>query len=536
MSFKKNIQRGHKKSGPDPDSSIWIPSDIVNRISLDTHMGPRIDCAVLSCFGYHYKINRNRNTTIKYTDGVKIEVPKEMFVVSINTVAEDLYYRWHLRYPEGDTYKRFYEKVKKSVQRLIKSGDIKYLGYARKERRGVFGSVWTLRGTPLGRAIDYCDICISSGMFIINSSNVIYERDGLINVIDIIGGKSISKSAKEFKNVEMCSSYSRDPIYTEYLGWMNTVSNTEQRYSKHMTVGAFRKNDLKYTDTAPSYIPYIVIDIDSDNPLDGYDSVTRTLTRLDSLGANLTEIMACPTGGSGYHVYLPAGFFGNPIFNSSQDSKRILSGFFSDFEENIDKGVFMGSHLIRMIGSKHETSGLFKNAYSGDTFIKKHPFELIGESEVFKPTVIKDPSNIKPVDDLIKLISEYSLSKTRKTLTGITKSNGRELSVSIPSFEDAEEFNSDLISKTVKLALGEVSESEEWHPEKGYIGRSMALYVVSCHFLRKFKDEKLAWEEVKSNNLMFKTPPMGERELKGRFVSALSSLGHRKRRGYSWGL
>lgn len=532
--YSDNIQRGHKKSLPNPDTSIWVPEEIVEEIGLRTHMGARVDSAILSSFAYHYKLNYEKESIIKFTDGRRILIPKGMFVVSINTIAEDLYFRWFLKIPRGKTYVRFYEKIKKAVGRLKKSGHIKYHGYARKEYKGVFGSVWSLDGTPLGKAIEECPVSHCSGMFLTQSLNSVYNNNGLVNVVDLIGSMIVQKFTDDFNYTELCGSYYSRNVYTRYMDWMRAVARVQQSGSRHMTVGSFRESDIPQKDISPAKIPYIVIDLDCENPLDGYDAACRTCDYFFDIGCKADDIFACYTGGTGYHVYVPSGLFGNPLFHSPIDSRRILSSVTDDIGEYVDKQVFVPSHLIRMIGSKHERTGLFKTPFSVKELFNSSPMDLIERSKEFKRFDIPNPEEYKSVPELVECITTKAAPKTSPVFTGTIDSYGRNITLQLKSYEDTEEATERKSSNTTKLALGHVSEREEWYPEKGYAGRDMACFVSACHFIRNSKNVEEAWEKLKENNDQYKHPPLKNGILKAKMNSAVKATGAPQRREYAW--
>jgi len=513
--FRVRAQGGYRKRKPNPDAFIFLPQSIVHTIGLRTHMGARIDAAVYSAFGYHYKKNFEMESEIRFSNGVKVRVPKGKFIVSINTIAEDLYYRWFLELPSGDDYTRFYEKVKKAVGRLRKKKLLNYHGYVDDRFKGTLGSVWSLEGTRLGSLILTCEQSKASGVIITRAVGPQKSEMGFVNTVDFIGGELMAENHRSFRYGEMCTSRFDRNRFTDYYNWIYSIANTGANGPRHTTAGAFRKMDLSRIGECPASIPFVVLDVDKDNPLDSHDSAVKIVSQLDARSIPLEPILVCYTGGRGFHICIPSGMFGNPVFSSSSKTVPILSRFVSDTfgTVSVDTGVFNPSHLVRCIGSKHEQSGLFKLAYRANEFLGKDCYSILSRSSSFSPFEVENPYDAKPVPELV---------------SGFLDAVDRYGTYISPDFDEVEELDTDnMVSRTVARALQGVSEGEIWDAGRGYSGRNMAMFVVACHLLRKHDmDRQKAWNELQEVNLK-NDPPLSQHELRGRLRSALNTLGAR---------
>ena len=520
-SFTEKLQANFQKRAPNPDSFLYLPESEVKRIGLKTHMGARIDCAVLSGFAYHYKKNYEKESDIRYANGVKIRVPKGRFVVSINTIAEDLWYRWFLTHPIGDDFTRFYEKVKKSVQRLVKGGSLQYHGFVDARYKGVLGSVWSLSGTVIGSVISECKKADTSGLILTHSVLQNYTQRGFVKVVDLLGGELMRDDYRNYRMAEMCTSRFDRNRFHDYFNWIQTVAKLGANGDRHTTTGAFKRSDLRNIDSAPSYLPYFIIDIDEDNPLDSHEKASYVVSVLDDLGCPLRSVMVCYTGGRGFHVYIPGSVFGNPVFRSSSVSVSIANKYIRDTFPDLmaDTGLFNPTHLVRLIGSKHESSGLFKLSLTADQFIRESVYSVLDSSRSFRPALLSDPCDYEPVPEM---------------LTGIIDASDRHRTYFSPEFDSVKAFDPDnMRSRTVELAMQGVSEGDLWYPEKGYSGRSMAMFVVACYLLKQYEmDQTETWNHLIQINQL-NDPPLNQHELSGRLKSALNTLGPRGRRsGY----
>lgn len=509
---------GFKKKKPNPSAFIFLPDKEVRRIGLSTHMGARIDLAILSAFGFHYKKNYLRETHFKYHNGVEVRVPKGKFIVSINTIAEDLYFRWFMRMPQGEVFVRFYERVKKAVGRLKKSGLLVYHGYVNKRYRGTLGSVWSLEGTDLGKMIAHCPICEHQGVVLTKSTTQYYLPSGFVNAVDLIGSMIIGESHDHFRYSEMAVSKMARNRFHDYGNWINTVAKNGARGDRHVSTGAYRKSDLKNIVGSPSFLPYLILDIDGDNPIDSYLSIEQIINKLDHIGVDLQTIIASYTGGRGFHLYIPSSLFGNPVFSNAESASRVFGKLSLSLLKGIDvdHGLFNPTHLVRCIGSQHEGTGLFKTATTADNLrSERSAYSLLDSARVFNRFHIPDSTDYEPVPALVSGLDTASYL----------------CQVYIPpNFDDVEEWGDNPIGKSVIRAMEGVDESEHWGEGKSFVGRDIANFIVACYLLRKYDmDSDLAWAELKEVNQRH-NPPQPEHVLRRKLRSAQNTLGRNQKR------
>ena len=135
--------------------------------------------------------------------------------------------------------------------------------------------------------------------------------------------------------------------------------------SKHVSVGAFRRGDAPRSDRRrrPCTVPYVVFDIDAERDGSSGDTwryAKRLVRRLRKLGAD--DLVATYSGNTSFHVRLPAGNLGLPIFRSSSEAGRILrhfmrrvcEGLSEGLRSKLDTSLASPLHLIRAVGSRHE--------------------------------------------------------------------------------------------------------------------------------------------------------------------------------------
>lgn len=525
--FEQAEFRNSEKRLPDPNAFLLLPEEDVEQIGTQTHMGPRLEAAILASFAYHYKRNYYRETEITYHNGIRVTVPKGRFIVSIQTIAEDLYFRWFLNLPEGEDYKRFYERVKKSVGRLKDKGLLTYHGYAHPKSRGLFGSFWSLENTKIGKEIASLPECAFSGLVVTQAVEKEYKSDGLINVVDLIGSDLMRGSHSDFHLSEMCTSiYDRNRFH-DYMDWQTTIARKGAKGGRHTSIGAFRKSDLVAINTAPCTVPFIIIDLDENSVETNFDTARSITQKLKKLGCDIRQIIVAYTGGKGFHIQIPSGLIGNPIYQHSYSAAQIIGEFVDKIipKETVDRQKFYPTALIRVIGSMHEASGKYKYAQNGNDFLRSSLEGILKISRQFVGYTLVDPTSVNISSTVIGHFFDSIENASHSTPS--FRSGTKEFVP--PAFKDVQEFNQEEYEpkeNVYTLAMKGVSEGEVWCKEKGYQGRSMAMFVAACSLINKCADEQTAWDKlVEVNNR--NSPPLplyrgkpGEDSLIGRFRSA----------------
>lgn len=177
----------HEKAPANPDAFRRRPQPIVQEISYTTHMGVRIDLAVLSAFAYWLGLPANRRPRVLvYHDEHALSLGSGEFVISILSVAEDLYARWYgkrFKKPLKDEhFERFYGRVKHAKNRLEEKGHLRRLGYARPDSLGVYGTRW---GDSDSKLVDE----------ILRCRPITAEGSG-VNVVDEIGAAFVAEEPR----------------------------------------------------------------------------------------------------------------------------------------------------------------------------------------------------------------------------------------------------------------------------------------------------------------------------------------------------
>lgn len=154
-SFVHELRRVDYNSTADPEAFYPLPLEIVNQIGYSTHQGPRIEAVLLSSFAYYYKerVRSGKDSTGPH----RVPLGRHEFVTTIQQVAMNAYAILYGKEPKGPAFKRFYVRARKSVDRLIDKGLLIKVRPLVPKAGGVFGTIWSLEGTPLEGLLDICE-------------------------------------------------------------------------------------------------------------------------------------------------------------------------------------------------------------------------------------------------------------------------------------------------------------------------------------------------------------------------------------------
>ncbi len=195
-SLEPKEERAWFQKAPANDSAFRrLPPALEEYIGLTTHMGARIDLAVLSAFAYWLGLPENqRPRVLDYHDDHCLLLNGEEAVISIQSVAEDLYARWYgerFRNPMKDEhFYRFYHRVRASVGRLKVKGLLVRIDYARPGSKGLYGTRWDLGDSPTSDAVRRC--------------RPIAEPGSGVNVVDVIGDCFVAENPRPEPELTPC--------------------------------------------------------------------------------------------------------------------------------------------------------------------------------------------------------------------------------------------------------------------------------------------------------------------------------------------
>lgn len=540
-----------------------LPVSMVEHIGVRTRKGNvRYDLAILARAAALLARYGERIDDLEYDQGFIVQQYSGEFIASIKSLARTVHSRLFKQtlypngpastYPDKDivgrsdapTFKRFYSSVRKDMQRRVMAdmsdyygeiepvedtdlllhgivdsldGYLQDIGHAAFERdvkgkgRDKFGKRLTL-GTGAERAIYALEDAP------LNMVQATLEPDEIATEGDCaaLTWHMEEVAAYEFKlHRAFTHAYSWHGKGTpwrpaESHSWQNRMrrrSKAFERKTRHISVGAFRKLEAEM-DTSEvkrnraCTMPYVIADIDASTPEESLGYAHRLLDQLEELGAASSEIVVSYTGGKGFHVRIPSGMLGNPIFREATAARRVVRRFFelmlqgeSDADESdeepslldvIDTSKFSPNTLIRAIGSVHENTGRWCVGFDGEEF-KNMPLWMIQtySSAMYTPCdVLPDPAEAEAVDALCELLDQAA----REVQNLQAKSAGEESRGIIDRIREG------------------VSRGEEF--ADGYVGRNYAALLLSLNLIQRYPEDE-AWEHVREWNQR-NSPPLGQ--------------------------
>lgn len=502
--FKRSLQRGYHKQDPEPDAFCMLPAALVDRVGVQTHKGARIDLAILSHM-YHMFGRSVYAEPIQFEQGFTEELESGEFIVSMQTTAEDILSRWtytltrdDLENPDGSrtkTFEAFYRTVVRGFKRLEALGYIERRRYVNGKHNGIYGTVWVLSPEMLEIA-QRAPKCPPPPPVLIHADIPITGE--WVSAVDRIGKHFLSESSALYVMGEACTSVKDRGRFLQHDNWCDVVADNQPDQPRHVSIGAFKS--AKWIDeNTPCTVPWVILEAEAGDIVDRYGATLRMLETLDAEGVDISRIVVTYSGNQSFHIRIPQGMFGNPVFSGVEQCRRVMARWAYDhFDEHLDVNLFDPRHLIRCTGSKHEKGGRV-TPFSGDEFMNGLEYVLTNTSR-FNPH--KDSPRLVPADPWLMV----SLADAADSLSRFW----------IMAYEDVPTISE---SGVYAAAMKGCAEGEQWHEK--HIGRSKLCFVAACYLFGKYGEAAYAeLEEVNELN----TPPLPDHELRQCFNSAKRTI------------
>lgn len=386
----------------------------------------KVDLAVLSALAFFHFVNAGRVRTIGTDGWGVIALGPDVFLLSAWTIARNLAKRWGL-FGDAVAVRKLYGRVNKALKRLEKAGLVaratgpEYEVFCRK--RGRWGTVWTFTGTPLGRSGLYELRPVPPLPAVLLGATPEELVEAGWQFVDAVG-------QGYYEGVDPTEVYThalwkaevdtrwRAKAYTRVAAGYARRGDERER---HHTVALFRRADARALARRwgadltgrDAYVPFLILDVDPPRRPDRARSATAHRfahlfkgVDLDAveeayrvarwivgvlllLGCDARTVLVVYTGGRGFHVRLPAGAFGNPVFRDATDVPAVLRAFarrvFGEAEGGvdeyaahvqsgmIDESLFPSLHLVRAAGSYREATGLYARSFTAAEFLACPP-------------------------------------------------------------------------------------------------------------------------------------------------------------------
>lgn len=279
-----------------------------------------------------------------------------------------------------------------------------------------------------------------------------------------------------------------------------------------VNIGRWRRGEVM-DPTKPVFIPWFTIDIDRNYLREAWDDTQEIVQRIADIGFDVERTLVSFSGRRGFHIQIGADQIGCPIY-ADADAARIACDELTSriaYGIAIDPSVNSPSQLIRVAGSRHDKSGLYKITWTLNDFQAtefEHAMDLATEPQ---PLPQVDPRITWEMDadihDFFDQVSEDTESRYRALRDRTSASGGP--------------------GEVIRSILGGVGEGDTWHPR--HEGRNKAAFILACWLLedrptgdadvdaRRVADGPfealVVWNKRNS-------PPMPERELWSAYGSA----------------
>lgn len=516
-SFKKVVQKGFSKKEPNPMNFKQLPREVLEEIGETTRVGSaRLELAILA----HLCKTRARTACgeVQYEQGFTVQLREGEFIQTQETTAEDIYCRWHTGIKRADLYKldgsrtrqfdAFYKRVQRAFKRLMLWDWIVKVDYVNPKFRGIYGTIWKL-DSRLELCLDRLPDCPEPPPVLMGAK--IDLGGTYVNAVDRTGQHFLSESADEFIAAKCATSVYDHGTFYRHDEWCEVVAENKIDQPRHVSVGAFRKDDVKWVDEeTPCTVPWVILEPEDGDLFDRYNSTVNMLEVLQMEGVDLSSVMVTFSGNKSFHIRIPQGMFGNPVYRSVEDCMKVLRRFaYENFEERIDLELLDPRHLVRCTGSLHE-QGSRVTAFRGSDFVTAS-FEVT-MSQIQEGTWAKahklSPRHF-PVDPwLSERLIDASDSFSRFWIP-----------------QSCDVSTDPKINGAFAAALKGCGENEQWHEK--HTGRNKLVFVAACYLLKKY-DEVTAFAELEKVNQK-NDPPLPDKEVQTCFESAQRTIARKTR-------
>lgn len=562
-----------------------LPKSAVEEIGV-TNLRDNVvyDLPFLSIATHRYLAFRDSTEPIEYHQGFEVEQDKDEFISSIKSIIESFYPRLFktarlpddsiVEHPSLKTIRdRLYMDLRRRIKKkmwIVDKGPAASDEDVKGKKRDLFGKRWTFKDTPfedlgLEAGEDHplpvvlCSVVPDEGLLERKYCPVLSYCEQLV--------------AQRFKLYE---EFSRGETQTglknsgrrsaKYLQWQKEKQRrgeASKRKSRHISIGAFRPGETNLDnergkEIRSCTIPYLVAEIDGPGAEASLGYARLLLKQLQTAGADLDVIVAAFSGRRSFHLRIPMGMVGNPVFRDTPVATKLVRRFFKSVSESaeenkddllsakeaemirdgsglnvaffdgieptnkgpsslfevLDGAMFSPNHLIRAIGSIHEKTGQFCVGFSGTELLETSLWKVKAYSKNYSGFRLEKPSEAAMVPALVEILQNASRAEEKNPDTLSTSS----------SHQDGDGVKSAGIIDAIKDG---VARGEEYL--QGEVGRNRAALQYSIWALSHSDSQAIAWKKVCTWNRK-NSPPLGnhptdeEDELRNVFRRAIAYL------------
>ena len=173
---------------------------------------------------------------------------------------------------------------------------------------------------------------------------------------------------------DACDAIKAQPQVAAYA----TIHRFDQSFrdylSERKTVKGFR---------GPSYTPWLIFDFDDPKITESHRRTQQFVREItDGFGAPKDQVVIYFSGRKGYHVYLPAMFFGDWTPSETLHKKLKTLALRLANSHSPDPSIYDQSRLIRHPGSLHPESNLYKTWIPTGRYLESTAEEIVAEAAI----------------------------------------------------------------------------------------------------------------------------------------------------------
>jgi hypothetical protein len=269
-------------------------------------------------------------------------------------------------------------------------------------------------------------------------------------------------------------------------------------YDAHATIGAWDfENAIKDRDD-PVFVPWYMIDIDESDPAQSLYHAKLITARL--LNMKMNGLTISYTGNRGFHIAIPAGNFGNPVFIDTKIARVAILYLLENLvgDSPFDSGLASPLHLLRLAGSLRE-NGRRKVPLSVGELLSDIPERIIRGYEHKRSVPFVDPRTI-------------SVSTTALTLFRVSLRQAAE-EIERHNLLKERYRGSGQVKPFIQRLLKKVIHEGD-KVSKGITGRNKTAYVISCALFESGRNEDEVMGIIFDWNEKYVRPPLYDREIK----------------------
>lgn len=305
---------------------------------------------------------------------------------------------------------------------------------------------------------------------------------------------------------------------------MDAVAKGGNPESLFRSVGMWRdRKDVREIGT-PVFLPWIILDVDiPGNMPEALEHTHRILFDLEDEGIDLSRTFVSFSGNKGYHIAIATSQIGNPIFRDSTNARETIIRFVARLtSEKIDPSTFSPLQMLRLTGSRHQSTGLYKTTWVATEFRSLQLHTILEASKTHSPWEYPDPT-IGEIEDDVHAIFEtvaeeqakYAWEQIQARASGVDQGWNRP-------------------GSSLRRVLRGVAHGEEWG---GRTGRDWAAFTLACYCLAhekqhetvrvqlgmsldKFDESYDSVRETLARWNQLNSPPLTEKEISQKVGSA----------------